>query len=193
MAKKSETIYIDLGFENLMSFIYGSGGHSCRAGHTSVNTWKKQLSQILRTLKTAIRKNVTGDERHKEHMMERCDNAIRAIRYAKFKDELVCDTLSIVFQLIFELIGHFPHNWQSRKVHHSRVTDLSIYRTFSYTRTAKQKAKQITDHAYTKTEAECTPSFEVLISKLKKEFSDDPHKFLDWLRAEHKQFYDQFI
>jgi hypothetical protein len=193
MVKKSETIYIDLGFEHLMSFIYGSGGHSCHAGHTPIRYLKKQLLQIFRTLKTVIRKNVTGDDRHKEYMIERCDSAIGAIQHAKSKDELIGDTLSAAFQLIFELIGHFPHNWASRKAHHSRITDLSAYRTFNYARTARQKAKQITDYAYTKKEGECHPDFEVLISKLKKDFSDDPHKFLDWLRAEHRQLYDQFI
>jgi len=193
MVKEPDSIYLDLRFENLMSDIYGRGGHSCGAGPISISSWKKQLLQLVRTIKTAIRKNVNGDDSHRKYMMQRCDDALIATRYSKSKSELCSNAVSITVELIFHLIGNFPHNRKSRRTHPSQVTDLSTYRTFSYTRTAKQRAKQITDYVYTKPEGKFDPTFEFLISKLKRDFSNDSDKFLEWLRTEHRQLYDQFI
>lgn len=79
MTKERDIMTVDIGFEFLMSFIYGSHGHRCRAGHIPVLGWKRHLLQLFRTLKTAIQKNVTGDDRHKEYMMQRCETAISAV------------------------------------------------------------------------------------------------------------------
>jgi len=144
-------------------------------------------------LRRAVEKNVTGDDRHKELLIERCDTAIQVIRNAKFKDELVCDTLRSAFQLLFELLGRMPQNRQKRKAHYSSVTDLSSYRTFSYTRTATQETNQIIDYALEVRQGESKPNFDELIQKLQRDFSRNPHKFLAWLRAEHREFYDKFI
>jgi hypothetical protein len=184
---------VDIGFEFLMSFVFGWRGHHGTAGNIPAFRWKKHLLKLFRTLKSAIHKNVTGDDRHMEYMMERCDTAIGAIRSAKFKDEISCKSLQFAFELLFELLGHYPQNWQSRRAHHSRVTDLASYRTLSYTRTATQKVRQITDAAYANRNDSTGPSFEVLIEKLKHDFSGNPHKFLAWLRSEHRMLYDRFI
>jgi hypothetical protein len=193
MPRKAETIYIDLGFENLMSTLYGSSGHPCVAGHTPTRNWKKQLLQLFRTLRTAIAKNLNGDDPHKEHLMERCDTAIDAIKRAEFKDEIACDALQFAFEILFGLIGHLPNNWQKRRAHHSYVTSLARYRTFSYVGTARQKAQRVTHAAYYDRLGSADPNFETLINKLKRDCSDDPDRFLAWLRAEHRSLYDRFI
>ena len=193
MPKEAENISVDLGFENLMNTIYGRNGHPCVAGHTSVRSWKKGVLQLFRTLKTAILKNVNGDDPYRNHLMERCDVAISAIKSSKYKDAIVCDALQFGFETLFSLLGRFPNNWQTRRAHHSHVTGLADYRTFSYVRTARQKAKQITDAAYYNRTEDGDPDFDTLITKLRREFRDDPEKFLTWLRAEHRKMYDRFI
>lgn len=193
MSKKAETIYIDVGFEDFMSTLFGTAAHACSAGHTPTRGWKRQLSQLFRTLRTAIAKNVNGDDPHKEHLMERCDTAIRAIKVAKLKDEIACDALRFAFEILFSLIGHLPNNGQKRRAHYSYVTGLSRYRTFSYVGTARQRAQRVTDAAYDHRLESSDPTFKTLINKLKRDFSDDPVRFLAWLRAEHRSLYDRFI
>lgn len=193
MPKEAETIYIDLGFENLMSRLFGSSGHPCSAGRTPARHWKKQLLQLFRTLRTAIGKNVNGDNPHKEHLMARCDIAIGAIKGATLKDEIACDSLQFAFEILFGLIGHLPNNRQKRRAHHSYVTSLARYRTFSYVGTARQKAQRVTDAAYYDRLASTEPNFDMLMNKLRQDFSDDPDRFLTWLRAEHRSVYDRFI
>ena len=193
MTKQDDTVGIDLGFENLMSCLYGRSGHSCHAGHTDFSSWKKQLLQVFKTIKTAIRKNMTGDERHKDHLMTRCDHAAITIKEAKSSYELSPKIISLLIEITFELLGHLPRNCRTGKANHSLVTDLSVYRTLSYTRTAKQKAKQITDYSLARSDRLDEPKFEELILKLKKDFSNDSEKFLRWLRIEHREFHDRFI
>lgn len=192
MRKEPEKIYVEVGFENLMRNIYGSAGHCSSAGHTRITSFKKQLLQLFRTLKTAIRKNVTGDDRYKESLMVRCDVAIAAVRSAAFRDEIVCDALQFTFELLFKLLGRIPDNRQSERAHHSHKTDLSAHRTFNYARTSQQRAKEITDAAFHNRLEEHNPSFETLITALRKQFHDDADKFLSWLRSEHKSLYDRF-
>ena len=158
-----------------------------------MKSWKKSVLQLFRTLKTAILKNVNGDDPYRNHLMERCDVAVSAIKSSQYKDAIVCDALQFGFELLFKLIGRLPVNWQKRRAYHSHITGLAEYRTFSYARTARQKAKQITDAAYDKRLKDGEPDFDALITKLKREFRDDPEKFLTWLRVEHRQIYDRFI
>ena len=148
--------------------------------------------QLFGTVRTAIEKNVTGDDQHKEHMMERCNIAAEAIQHAKSKEQITCAATQFAFELIFKLLGRLPHNLQTRRAHHSHVTALSAYRTLSYTRTAHQKVKQIIDYAYTGKLENGEPTFEMLIQKLKRDFSNNPHKFLSWVKAEHRSLYDRF-
>ena len=192
MKKSPETIYVGLGFEGLMRTIYGASGHSSHAGHTEITSWKKPLLQVFRTLKTAIRKNINGDDRFKEQLMARCDCAISAIKNAAFKDEITSDALAFSFEIIFSLLGRLPDNWSSRRAHCSQVSCLGNYRTLSYTRTALQKARQITDSAYKNRLKESDPSFETLIYKLRRDFHDDADHFLTWLREEHPDLYARF-
>ncbi len=133
MKKEPETIYVDLGFENLMASIYGWYGNKSNIAHKPVRQWRRELIQLFGTIRTAIEKNVVGDERHKEHMMQRCNDTIENIRHAKFKDEISYAALQVTFELIFKLLGRLPNNWQKRRAHHSHVTQLSDYRTLSYT------------------------------------------------------------
>jgi hypothetical protein len=193
MPKQTDTVGIDLGFENLMHCIYGHSGHSCRAGHTSFTSWKKQLSQVFRTLKTAIRKNMTGDDRHKERLMARLDHATITIHEAKSSYELSPKLLSFLLEIAFELLGRLPRNSKRRKANHNLITDLSDYRTLNYARTAKQKTKQVTDYAFARADSRDEPKFEDLIYKLKRDFSNDSDKFLSWLRVEHRDFHDRFF
>jgi hypothetical protein len=192
MKKEPETIYSYLGFENLMASIYGWYGHNGAAAHKPVRLWKRELIQLFKTVRTAIEKNVTGDDRHKEYMMKRCDNAIDAIRHAKCKDEVTSFAAQFAFEINFLLLGRMPNNWQTRKAHHLRFTDLSNYRTLNYVRTDYQKAMQIIEHAFESHGADKEPSFEILIRKYNHDFSRDPHKFLSWIKAEHKALYDLF-
>ena len=190
--KTPESIYVSLGFEGLLSTIYGTSGHSSHAGHTEISSWKKHLLQVFRTLKTAIRKNVTGDDRYKEQLMTRCDCAISAITNATFKDKIACDALSFSFEIAFALLGRLPDNRRSRRAHHTHVTNLGDYRTLSYSRTASQKARQITDSAHKNCLNETEPSFETLISTLRRDFHDDADRFLTWFRQEHPDLYGRF-
>lgn len=192
MKKQPETIFADLGFENLMASIYGWYGHNGSAARKPIRQWKRELMQLFGTVRTAIEKNITGDDRYKEHMMDRCNIAVEAIRLTTSKEQITCAATQFTFELIFKLLGCLPHNWQKRRAHHSRVTDLSSYRTLSYTRTAHQKVKQIMDYAHTGQLEDGEPTFEVLIQKLKHDFSDNPHKFLSWVKSEHKSLYDRF-
>ena len=195
MRKEPETIFADLGFENLMAFIYGWYGHNGSATHKPATQWKRELIQLFGTIRTAIEKNVTGDTQHKENMMEHCTRASESIRQARSKDDISCATAQFAFELIFNLLGRLPNNYQKSKAYHARTTELSEYRTLSYTRTDRQKVKQITDYAYDNANhmENNDPTFDELINKLKKDFANNPHKFLTWLKAEYKPYYDKFI
>lgn len=175
-----------------MRHLYGFRGHSAGAGYTPLNSWKKQLTRLFGTLKTAIRKNVNGDDRHRDEMMERCDVAIDAIRRSKYKDEIMNYTITFCFEISFALLGHRQDNWQDSKAHHSHVTQLNTYRTFAYVRTPTQIARQITDAAYKNRLSSWHPSFEILIGKLRGEFHNDAEKFVKWIRTEYPDLYSQF-
>ncbi|MEK6684127.1 MAG: hypothetical protein AABY46_05640 [Nitrospirota bacterium] len=175
-----------------MASIYGWYGHNGAATRKPIRRWKHELMQLFGTIRTAIEKNVTGDDRHKENMMEHCTNAVDAIRDAKSKEQIANAATQFAFKLIFKLLGRLPHNREKRRAHHSRVTDLSAYRTLSYTRTAHQKVKEIIDYAPTGQLGSGEPTSEVLIKKLTRDFSHNPHKFLSWVKTEHRSLYDRF-
>ena len=190
MPKEAERVSVELTFENMMSSLFGSHGHPGSAGSTSMHYWKKVLLQLFRTLKTAIAKNVNGDDPYRNHLMQRCEDAVSAIKSSKFKDAIACDALRFGFELLFSLIGRFPNNRKKRQAH---VAGLAEHRTFSYVRTASQKARQITDAAHRNQLESSDPNFDTLMTKLKREFADDPERFLAWLRAEHRSLFDRFI
>ena len=192
MKRLKETIYVDIGFEGLMRTIYGTAGHPTHAGDTLISAWKKQLLQVFRTLKTAIRKNIAGDDRYKEQLMTRCDSAICAIKHAATKDEITSAALAFSFEIAFSMLGRLPDNWMSRRAHHTHVTNLGDYRTLNYSRTSAQKVRQITDSAHKNRLKEADPSFETLVSKLRGDFHDDADRFLTWLRQEHPDLYGRF-
>jgi hypothetical protein len=154
---------------------------------------EKAVATALSHTPDRNRKKRNGDDRHKERLIERCDTAVNAIKDAKFKDEIACDAIQFAFEILFDLIGHLPNNWQNRRAHHSHVTSLTRYRTFAYVGTARQQAQRVTDAAYYNRLPSTEPNFETLINKLKRDFSDDPDRFLAWLRAEHRSLYDRYI
>lgn len=100
--------------------------------------------------------------------------------------------LQYSFEIILLVLGRLPNNWESRRAHHVHITDLGLYRTLCYCRSAKQRARQITDAAYYNHLKQDDPRFDTLIDKLRYEFHDDGDKFLTWLQSEHKDLYDRF-
>jgi len=175
-----------------MASIYGWYRHNGSATRKPVRQWKRELVQLFGTVRTAIEKNVTGDDRYREHIMDRCSTAVAAIRGAKTKEQIAIAATQFAFEIIFRLLGRLPNNWQTRNAHYSRVTDLSAHRTLSYTRTAQQKVTQILDYAHTDAPKDAEPTWDLLVQKLNRDFLGNPHKFLSWVRAEHKSLYDRF-
>jgi len=192
MTKQPKTVWVDSGFEYMMMFVFGSGLRGC-SGHLRTTVWKKHLTRLFRTLKTAIERNVNGDDRYRQHLMSRCDVAVDSIKDAKLNDEIASRAIQFAFELLFSLLGQMPCNWQKNRVRPDLLTNLADYRTFGYVRTDRQKARQITDAAYYERLQKGDPKFGVLIGKLKDDFHDDPRRFLSWLRENHPSVYDRFI
>jgi hypothetical protein len=192
MLKEAETINIDVGFENMMKTIYGYKCHGL-AGRVTLTAWKRHLQQLFGTIRTAIEKNINGDDRHREIMIGRCDTAIDSVRRANSKDEICCSALTFAFELCFEILGELPNNWQTRKAHYHHITELSKYRTLNYIRTDSQKAGYILDLAYRDQLNKKDPQFDVLIKKFTGDCAKNPRRFLSWLRSEHKSLYDRYL
>jgi hypothetical protein len=131
------TIYVDHHLETVTSQIYGQMGHSCKTGHKELSDWKKDLVKLFRTIGQAVKKNVNGDDNHRDLVVRRCDTAINSIKSCQSIDAASMKAIGFSIEIIFQLLGHFPQNFLKMRAYHGDVTDLSKYRIFTYVRTQK--------------------------------------------------------
>jgi hypothetical protein len=52
---------------------------------------------------------------YKEHIMERCDTASKAIRRGAYKDEILSAAVQFSFEITFLILDRLPNNWKSRR------------------------------------------------------------------------------
>lgn len=192
MSKASATIYVSLGFENLMSNLYGRSGHSCRAGHTDLQDWKKYLIRLIGSLQTTIRRSVTGDDAHRDYIVQRCDDLKNAIKRSKAKDEVNCFIADFGFEISFLLVGGLPQNWQKPRVRPDLVTVPPPFRTLTYARTTEQRSQQILDAAYRNRLGDRAPTFEKLFEIYDSECKKDGQRFLAAIKEHYPDVYRRF-
>lgn len=192
--KDRNDIYIEVGFETMLEFIYGT--KSLRAGWTSLASFRRELLKVVRTLRRAIEKNVHGDLAHQQQILERFDRFDSNAPRLKSKDKLVQAALMLLIESQFELLGRMPHNWQpgrTSRVHHSKYQDLADYRTLSYVRTPEQQLKEIVDYAYKRTcDMSEDDSLFTRVIEQKRKHPKAPEKTLNWIRENEPRTYEKF-
>ncbi|MFM2199294.1 MAG: hypothetical protein RLZZ505_2726 [Verrucomicrobiota bacterium] len=192
MSETSKSIHLTLGFENLMSNLYGRSGHGSRAGHTDLADWKKHLCRIVGTLQSMILRSVTGDDAHRDYIVKRCDDMINAIKRSNNKDEISCLVAHFGFEISFHLVGGLPRNWQKPRTRPDLVSAPPEFRTLTYSRTAEQRSRQILDAAYCNRLENDAPDFELLISIFNSECKKNGLKFLEVIKDRYPNVYRRF-
>ena len=184
--------YVELAFENLLSFVYGSHGAGISAGWTSLPYFKKSLLKLFKTLRAATERNIHGDEAHRAEITGICESAIETIGRAKTKDEVTQWALNYTFHMIFLLLGRFPKNWRKTKAGWQSNVALSEFRTLAYIRTPKQKVAQVLAYAYQHMPAESEDSEFSRIIAAKQRHPHDESRVLAWIRSNEPKLYARF-
>jgi hypothetical protein len=139
-----------------------------------------------------IRKSIAGDDAHRDYIIQRCDVMKNAIKRRKGKDELNCFVAQFGFEILFDLVGGLPQNWQKPKTRPDLVTAPPPFRTLTYSRTPEQRSQQILDAAYRNRLGDRDPKFELLYEIFDRVCKKDGQKFLASIKQLYPDVYRRF-
>jgi hypothetical protein len=191
--KDRNDIYVEVSFETMLEFIYGS--KSLRAGRSSLASFRRELLKVVKTLRRAVEKNVHGDLRHRERILERYDRFQDYAVKFRSKDKLFQAAVEMLIETQFELLGRMPRNWRPGaigRVHHSKYQDLADYRTLYYVRTPDQRLQEIIDFAYETSDMSEEESLFTRLIEQRRKHPKDPEKILEWVRENESQTHKRF-
>jgi len=171
--------------EDMLRYILGSYYTNWHGYELKEKEWKYILHKLCAKLEIAIKRNITTDFIHGEHLRESLESIKRKINEKNNSDP---DIIMALVGLCFYLIGDFPNNTDKKHANKEKYFDLADKRSLLFLQDKKQKIKVILEssrHApfsnfYT---------YDDLISKFYLDFESKPQLFIDWYKAEYPQLY----
>ena len=127
-------------------------------------------------------------------MLKECEYFKEMVSKSKDLNKINEKAILGLIKIIFELIGERPDNWELDKVNNKKHWKLNKSRQIMYIQTNKQKAEQFIKFAPVLNESnENTYNKELLRNKLFVVFNKDYQRFLEWLKVEHSDKYNEII
>jgi hypothetical protein len=189
--KGANETYVEVGFANLMQFIYGYRRCEVKAGWSKVAHFKRGVIKLFRTVAAAAERNVHGDDAHREEIADRCNVAVNSLRRSNTIDAVTQHAVQGAFEVIFLLLGRLPRNWQKPVAGFRSTVELAKFRTFTYVRTDTQRVDEMVDYAYRQKQGREAELFDRVIAVRLRHPRND-RKVLDWIRANEPELYRRF-
>ena len=143
---KSDSMYISIEFEDLLSYLFGESHYHGFTGHHNIGVWKKTILKIFDLLQKTIKVNLdTTDLSHKKRFQELFNSAIRNIKKASKKDEINRLCIQYLLQITFLLQGGEFNNWE-RKVIQKQYLKLDKCRKINFTQTNNHRINILLDY-----------------------------------------------
>lgn len=146
-ADQFDRTQIQLSYERLFASIFGVA-NGVRAGSLALPPFRRHLVKVLDNLSKAARRNIHGDEAHREKIVDCLSNARAATKRARTKDGATQAALAGLIESSFLFLGRLPTNSKRGKAGWKTKLNLDDYRTLYYVRTPEQRFKEMQHYAH---------------------------------------------
>jgi len=176
-----EYIKLNSGLTTLMAQLYGQDDYHSFKDWTRLNSYKKQLLKLLRTLDTVISVNLDStDYIHEKRIKEQIERVSNEIKKSKNIDEINQNFIEAQTRIMFYILGQHPQNFMAtKKITNSKFNwKLNEYRTLSYSQDELQKTSYLINLITDKRLGEDFPDYRTLMLN---KIQDDEYKYDDFL------------
>jgi hypothetical protein len=179
-------------FQITLRFLFGDRNHRYDSDYATLRDWKSKIMKILKSIETSIEQTIdTVDNQHKRHLLTICNDTKTQVKESKSFDEINEKSINGLVNIVFNLIGERPDNWEMSRVNNKKHWRLNSQRQILYIQNPEQKVDIIIKNAFRMHELNETEEYnhQLLINKLKKDFNNNEIKFLEWYKKHHNEKY----
>lgn len=188
--EKTESVYLNLDFEHLLSNLYGKSTTHGIVGMKDKTTWLKTILKVLSSIEKAINQSIeTNDINHKNELSFLCYKTKENVEKASNINSINLEVISGLVKIIFILLGQMPNNWFKKIVNRPDSWKLNDFRTIIYTQNYTQKANLIIYLSDKSAYNEGLPHKNDLNLILYKDFQNNNQKFVDWFKQNYPNNY----
>lgn len=184
------SIDISLGFENMLSFLFGKDNHHGDVGSMTHPEWKKTLLKIINAIEKSVNQNVNFTDSYQKVELDRAINEVK-VRIARSNsiNQTSHDMILYLTKIIFNILGRVPENWDKKNTSRKELWKLSDFRTLGYTQNYTQKANLIIYLSDYSNYNEGLPPKRDLQRKLYMELKCNDFEFVEWFKLKYPQNY----
>lgn len=186
----SESIYVSLQFENMLSLLFGKDNHHGDIDNMRHSDWKKNILKIINAIEKSVNQNVSFTDDYQKAELDRIINQVKVkVSGSKSINQTNHDTILGMTKIIYNILGRFPYNWDRKNTSRRENWNLREFRTLGYTQNYAQKANLIIHLSDYSDYNEGLPTKRELQKKLYMELKNDDFEFVEWFKLNYPQAY----
>jgi len=186
----SETIYLDVGFENFLNHVFGRDRYHGFAGNHEKTSWKKTLTKLFNSFEKHMKANIQDDPEQVRNIEQDLELIRGALNRNKSINELNVISIRVLFEICFQLLGDEIDHTNRRILNRTSHYKLNKKRTLVYHSDNYQKFWMLHQRAGTGQFLDAgVPNKIELEDFFFNELNSNADKFIVWFKDKYPNLY----